>query len=209
MSEAVSDAGDGPWEPAAVRLVDSAEAIKAMADATRVRLLQLLMTAADRSWSVKEIATELGQPVTKLYHHIKILEGADLITDVESRLVSGILEHRYRASQKSLRLDDSLFGAPETRSDALAQVAAVVDLSRDDLLGYLNRPDCDIDLVSIKRSTKRLTPEQVAMVDETINDLIEGFSVTSEENAAADIPRTTMLFLMHPLAHDPNLPATE
>ncbi|MBV9484501.1 MAG: helix-turn-helix transcriptional regulator, partial [Frankiaceae bacterium] len=86
-----------------VRTVDSAEAIKAIADPLRVRMLQLLMMASHRTWTVKEIAAELSQPVTKLYHHIKLLEAADLISDVETRVVSGIVEHRYRANQRSLR----------------------------------------------------------------------------------------------------------
>jgi DNA-binding transcriptional ArsR family regulator len=193
-------------EPAAVRVIDSAEAIKAIADPLRLRLLQLLMTTSDRAWSVKEIAAEIGQTVTKLYHHIKILESAGLIADVETRMVSGIVEHRYRASQKALRFDDSLFGAPETRSDAIAQMAAIVDVSRDDLLGYLGRSDADIDLVNVSKATARLTAEQIATVNATIEDLIASFALTREANESAGIPRTSMLFIVHPMAHDPSTP---
>jgi DNA-binding transcriptional ArsR family regulator len=200
MSDAMSDEA---WEPAVTRVVDSADAIKAMADSIRLQVLQLLMTTSERSWSVKEIAGDLDQSVTKLYHHVKILEGADLITDVESRLVSGIPEHRYRASQKSLRFDDALFGAPETRPDAIAQVAAVVDVSRDDLLDYLHRPDADIDLVNVAKVTARLTAEQVAEVNRTLDELVASFHATHEENDRAGLPRTAMLFLVHPMAHDP------
>ena len=83
---------EADWAPERQRVIDSAEAIKAIADPLWFRLLQLLMTSADRSWSVKEMAAALEQPVTKLYHHVKILESAGLITDVESRLVSGIVD---------------------------------------------------------------------------------------------------------------------
>lgn len=187
----------------AVRVIESAAAIKALADPLRIRLLQLLMTTSDRSWCVKEIAAELDQPVTKLYHHVKILESAGLIADAESRLVSGILEHRYRASQKSLRLDEALFGAPETRPDTIAQVAALVDTTRDDLIDYLNRGDADLDLVSVTKSTSRLTPEEIEAVSAMIEDLVSGFAATRDDKDRSDLPHTSMLFLLHPLAHDP------
>jgi DNA-binding transcriptional ArsR family regulator len=194
----------GPdWAPAPQRVIDSAEAIKAMADPLRLKLLQLLMSTSERAWSVKEMAGALDQSVTKLYHHVKILESAALITDVETRVVSGIVEHRYRASAKSLRFDDSLYGAPETRPDAIAQIAAVVETARDDLLDYLNRDDADIDRVSVSRATLRLTPSEVATVNTTIDDLVAGFVEARQADDRSSMPRTTMLFMLHPVANPP------
>jgi DNA-binding transcriptional ArsR family regulator len=194
---------DPAWEPADVRRVETAEEIKAMADPLRLRVLQLLMTTAERTWSVKEIAAELGQPVTKLYHHVKLLEAAALITDVESRLVSGILEHRYAASQRSLRFDDALMGSPETRPDSIAHVGLTVDTSRDDLLDYLNRDDADLSRVNVIRSNARLTLEETKQIEATIDEMVAGFKTAREAPDRADLPRTSMLFLMHPTAHDP------
>jgi DNA-binding transcriptional ArsR family regulator len=196
---------DGAWAPARTKVIDTAEAIKALADPLRLRLLQLLMTASDRSWSVKEIATELQQPVTKLYHHVKILEAAELITDVETRVVSGIVEHRYRSSQKGLRFDDALlFGTPETRSDSIAQIAALVDTSRDDLIEYLSLEDADIDRVNVSRARMRLTAAEFIIVTEAIDGLLEGFRKLGEGTDRSDVPRHSMLFVLHPLAHDPS-----
>jgi DNA-binding transcriptional ArsR family regulator len=186
------------WQPARSRVVDTAEAIKAMADPLRLRLLQLLMRTWERSWSVKEIAAELHQPVTKLYHHVKLLEGAGLITDVDTRLVSGIVEHRYRTSQRSLNFDESLFLAPETRDDSIAQVAALVDTSRDALLDYLHLEPNEMDEVLISRSTARLTAEEVKLVTTTIEELVATFSRAGDENRGSG-PRTAMLCLVHPL----------
>jgi DNA-binding transcriptional ArsR family regulator len=190
-------------EPARVRVIESADAIKALADPLRLRVLQLLMTTSERSWSVKEIGAELTQPVTKLYHHVKILEAAALIADVDTRVVSGIVEHRYRASQKSLRFDETLFGAPETRPDTIAQVAALVDTTRDDLVHYLERDDADIDHVTVSKATVRLTPEELEAVNATIDEMFASFSVAREDDGRAGVPRTSLLFLVHPLPHDP------
>jgi DNA-binding transcriptional ArsR family regulator len=185
------------WHPARSRVVDTAEAIKAMADPLRLRLLQLLMRTRDRSWSVKEMAAELHQPVTKLYHHVKLLEGADLITDVDTRLVSGIVEHRYRTSQRSLNFDESLFLSPETRDDSIAQVAALVDTSRDALLDYLHLEPNEVDEVLVSRSAARLTAEEIKLVTTTVEDLVDTFRRANDEDRSG--PRTAMLCLLHPL----------
>jgi DNA-binding transcriptional ArsR family regulator len=189
------------WQPARSRVVDTADAIKAMADPLRLRLLQLLMRTWERSWSVKEMAAELHQPVTKLYHHVKLLEGAALITDVDTRLVSGIVEHRYRTSQRSLNFDESLFLAPETRDDSIAQVAALVDTSRDALLDYLHVDPREADEVLISRSAARLTAEEIKLVTTTIEELVKTFSRAADENRSSG-PRTAMLCLVHPLVED-------
>jgi DNA-binding transcriptional ArsR family regulator len=186
------------WQPARSRVVDTADAIKAMADPLRLRLLQLLMRTWDRSWSVKEMAAELHQPVTKLYHHVKLLEGAALITDADTRLVSGIVEHRYRTSQRSLNFDESLFLAPQTRDDSIAQVAALVDTSRDALLDYLHLKPNDADQVLVSRSSARLTAEEIKLVTTTIEELVQTFSRASDEDRSTG-PRTAMLCLLHPL----------
>jgi DNA-binding transcriptional ArsR family regulator len=186
------------WQPARSRVVDTADAIKAMADPLRLRLLQLLMRTWDRSWSVKEMAAELHQPVTKLYHHVKLLEGAALITDADTRLVSGIVEHRYRTSQRSLNFDESLFLAPQTRDDSIAQVAALVDTSRDALLDYLHLKPNEADQVLVSRSSARLTAEEIKLVTTTIEELVQTFSRASDEDRSTG-PRTAMLCLLHPL----------
>jgi DNA-binding transcriptional ArsR family regulator len=194
-----------PWKPVQTRMIDSADALKALADPLRLKLMHRMMGAPDRAWSVKELAGELNQPVTKLYHHIKLLEGAALITDVESRLVSGIVEHRYRASQRSLRMDDAMFISPETRDDSIAQVAALVDTSRDGLIDYLHGDYAEADEVLVSRSAARLTAEEAVTVRKAIEELVEGFKRAHDEaddDADAPAPRSTMLILFHPLAHD-------
>src|SRR6476469_1883077 len=111
---------NAPGEPLRIRKIDSAQAIKALADPLRLRMLTVVMGDHDRTWTVKEIASELGQPVTKLYHHVNTLEQAGLIRDVETRLVSGIVEHRYASGQRGLEFDDSLYRSPDTRDDTIA-----------------------------------------------------------------------------------------
>src|SRR5215469_15004114 len=90
--------------------VSNVDVLKALADPLRLRLLYALTRraggAALPTMSVKELAAELGEPQTKLYRHVKHLESAGLIRSVSSRLVSGIVEHRYQAWRDMIIGDD-------------------------------------------------------------------------------------------------------
>ena len=73
--------------------------------------------------SVKELAQHLGEPQTKLYRHVKQLEAAGLIEVAATRMVSGILEQRYRARQRDLRLSAALFRQHADETEAAVRSA--------------------------------------------------------------------------------------
>jgi DNA-binding transcriptional ArsR family regulator len=101
MEQSLAEAAPQP-----VRTVDNVDMLKAIADPTRAAILAALMkTRQDLPvMSVKELAAELGEPQTKLYRHVRQLEAAGLIRVASTRMVSGILEQRYQASQQDLVL---------------------------------------------------------------------------------------------------------
>jgi DNA-binding transcriptional ArsR family regulator len=186
-----------PDKPIRVRKIDNAEAIKALADPLRLRVLTLVMRDHDRTWTVKEIATELEQSVTKLYHHINILEQAGLIRDVETRLVSGIVEHRYASGQRGLEFDDALYRSSETRDASLANVSYMLDEARDDLVNYLASETGDPERVTIAKARMRLTPDEVDELRTSIEELIDRFR-SKRPRARGTAPRTEVLIVLHP-----------
>ncbi|MBK8070461.1 MAG: helix-turn-helix transcriptional regulator [Rhodanobacteraceae bacterium] len=105
--------------------------LKLLADPTREFIYQALVSAP-------RTATELAQlmdcPTTRLYHHLKLLEKHGLIRVVAERLVSGIVERRYRAVAKRLRLDRASFGAEPPGGDPLQTILGYVfDRAREDI----------------------------------------------------------------------------
>ncbi|MDQ1698918.1 MAG: hypothetical protein QOG34_781 [Frankiaceae bacterium] len=189
-----------PFEPRKVRVINDPEALKALGDPLRLRILHSVMREPRRAWSVKEIAALLEQPVTKLYHHVKLLEQVGLIVDVETRVVSGIVEHRYQSGQLSLQFDDALFGSPVTRDASIQQAATLVEESRDELVTYLSRPDADIDAVHLSRAYVRLTLDEARAVMAELERLVDDFAAHKDDPAREGLPRTAMLFLVHPQA---------
>ena len=125
---AASDSGQGSASP-----VSNAETLRALADPLRLRILSTLMRRDYGDlpvMSVKELATDLGEPQTKLYRHVKHLESAGLIKAVSSRVVSGIVEQRYQACQSDLSLGTGLDERERASAEAEAAAAAVLELYR-------------------------------------------------------------------------------
>jgi DNA-binding transcriptional ArsR family regulator len=97
------------------------EILKALAAPTRLRIMYALEVGGKepRVMSVKELAEELGEPQTRLYRHVKVLESAGLIEVAATRMVSGILEQRYRAIHRDLQLRPMAEAAPEAAEAAV------------------------------------------------------------------------------------------
>jgi DNA-binding transcriptional ArsR family regulator len=70
----------------------------ALSHSTRVHALSVLNT---RIASPKELAAELGEPVSNVNYHVRVLEELDCIELVEERQVQGsrVAEHFYRAKK--------------------------------------------------------------------------------------------------------------
>ena len=127
--------GSPSGSPVAVRPVKDVATLKALSDATRLAILRVLMAGTHaelKVMSVKEIAEEVGQPQTNLYRHIKQLEAQELIVIAGTRLVSGIIEHRYRANQLSFHWDSELLGDRIVAGETPAMVHASFDQFRDE-----------------------------------------------------------------------------
>jgi DNA-binding transcriptional ArsR family regulator len=117
-----------------VRQVTDVDTIKALADPTRLAILRALMEddgKGSRVMSAKELAEELGEPQTKLYRHLKVLEAARLIEVAETRVVSGIVETRYRAAQTEIHFDTEDLDPDEVDDEFLELIGVGIDEYRD------------------------------------------------------------------------------
>lgn len=123
-----------------MRVVDDVDLLKVLADPTRLAILRELMSGSPRRLpvlSVKELAERLGEPQTKLYRHVKQLAAGGLIVVAQTRIVSGIVEHRYRTGQLSLDLDSKLLRQHAVTDETGAMFTAALDVFRDEFVDGL------------------------------------------------------------------------
>jgi len=162
-------------EQAGLRFVEDVEMLRALAEPTRLAILYALIKPPwPRVMSVKELAAELDEPPTKLYRHVRKLEEADLIKVAETRMVSGILEHRYQSSTRDLR-----FAKEFVRShpdDSLAALHTVIDRFGRGLIA----PDDDY-LNMMFASEIRLAPEQAHELARKLKDVQQLLDQVTED----------------------------
>lgn len=155
---------------------------KALADPLR---LQILLELAIEPMAVKEVASNLQVPPTRLYYHFKILERAGLIRVSGRRMVSGIEESRYEA------IGESWQPAPEATVDLvkagivrslLAMIRAELELA---LLAATDLPPGDP-----KSPVPILTMTELAMTEAEVAAVQVRLGALMEEFAADKVRRT-------------------
>jgi len=110
--------------------------VRALSHPLRLRLMELF---ALKPRTTMQAAEALGQPPTRLYHHVAALEGAGLVRLRETRAKRGTTEKYYEATPAVLDHSD-LRGAlrsPGGRRDLSALGVLVFDQARNELIQAL------------------------------------------------------------------------
>jgi DNA-binding transcriptional ArsR family regulator len=180
------------FEPEAVRMIGDVDTLRALSDATRMRILETMVQRLDPAWSVKELAAALGVPQTRLYHHVELLAEHDLVRATERRVVSGIIETRYTVAALAFQLDRRLLsgGSEEARAAVHDTLTAVFDTARSEieLAIQLDAIDVSSDApeerrVLLSRGIARLSPARVSELRRRLQALAEEFSEDTEGSA--------------------------
>lgn len=124
-----------PVVPAPVALLEQPDAVRVALSPLRRRLLQRLRTPA----SATELAGELALARQKVNYHLRALEGAGLVSLVETRQKRGCTERVVVANARGFVVDPALVAGHDAGARADAQdrfaaarlVAAASSLVRD------------------------------------------------------------------------------
>lgn len=184
---------DPDFAPIPVIQIRDADTLKALSDPTRMRVLEVMASRPDRAWSAKELAAALGVPQTRLYHHIEVLTERGLLKGVEQRVVSGIIETRYRVAARSFQLDRRLFsGDADELREVLSQMLEVVfDRSRAEIEAtaladpsVLSKEAPTHRQVLLSRAVARLSPARAEEFRRRLGELEDSFDAADPEGAA-------------------------
>jgi predicted transcriptional regulator len=106
-------------EVPATLTLDTPEQLRAIADPLRQRLLQTFA----RSCSIKEAAKELGEPVTKLYHHVDQLLAAGLIRVAGEERRRAVVERHFQVAAHRFVVSPASFDPGAGREAERARIA--------------------------------------------------------------------------------------
>jgi DNA-binding transcriptional ArsR family regulator len=127
----ISDSGD----PAETLQIDDLETLKVLADPRRKQLIDLLRQDAA---TVKEMAATIRVSPKSLYYHVNLLQKHGLIRVVDTRLVSGITEKRYRTTAYLFLFEELGLGSGSGQAERTHEgIASIFAMMADDLrLGF-------------------------------------------------------------------------
>ncbi|HET7727548.1 MAG TPA: helix-turn-helix domain-containing protein [Candidatus Limnocylindrales bacterium] len=188
------------------RLISDVETLRALSDPLRLRIIEAMVQRVDPPWTVKELASALDVPQTRLYHHVELLLERDLIRAVERRVVQGIIETRYAVAARSFRLDRRLFqgGSPEADAQVHEVLLHLFDLARDELEASIGAglalpeeeaPDSKRTLLS--KGLLRLRADRAAELRSRLTELLAAYD---DDDAGPDTAAYGLLVALYPLA---------
>src|SRR5689334_19502784 len=153
--------------PGAPPLEATVAEMRALAHPLRLRILELF---AEAPRTTKQIADLLGEPPTRLYHHVAALERAGLLRLTETRKNRGTTEKWYEAIARTIGSSTSVRSpraAPREQAGARRAVAmAVLEQSRQEVLASLSRAGAGRPLLA--RLVMVAPPAQLAELRERV-----------------------------------------
>lgn len=154
--------------------------LRALAHPLRLRILELF---AEQPRTTKQVAGLLGEPPTRLYHHVAALERAGLLVLKETRKNRGTVEKWYEAVAKSFGPIASTQGAGRAKGAAArrAVAAAVLERSRQELVLAMQQRGRDKPLVA--RIVVTGQPHRIAAIRKRLHHAIT--EIQREFGAAA------------------------
>lgn len=161
----------GPAPPPAGRASQMAglEQVRALSHPLRLRLLELF---AECPRTTKQAAEALGEPPTKLYHHVAALERAGLVRLRETRHNRGTTEKYFEVAANRFVAGTETTSLLQKNAPAQAAVGFVLfDQARDELVRALGSDPSPGSLMAVrgilrlsKSEAKRLQKELLALV---------------------------------------------
>lgn len=179
-----------PYKPEPEFIINDLETLKVLADPLRLQIVELC-TQAPRT--VKQVASVLNLPPTKLYYHIKQLEERSLIRVVDTRIVSGIVEKQYQAAAFHYRVNSELFSlTSQAGKEGLnVMLTGLFDDVREDIQKSVDADVLDVSpnegdgrplsrSLLLSRHRLRLKPEDADTFSRRLKALIDEYTDQTE-----------------------------
>lgn len=172
-----------PAEP--LLTISDLETLKVISDPLRLKIYQTVsdFNQNGQLCSVKEIADTLQTPQSRLYYHIKQLENSGLLLVGETRLVSGIVEKRYRVQAYRLIVSENLFSAAGGKEAFLPMLSEMINEVLLEMQAILQSPKTEEEKkqFAVSRHTVRIPVEKAKEFTKKFESLLKEIEVQENE----------------------------
>jgi DNA-binding transcriptional ArsR family regulator len=137
--------------------------LRALAHPLRLRLLEEFAGAPR---TTMQVAAAMGEPPTRLYHHVNALERAGILRLARTRQVRGTTEKYFEVAKKSFGVVPGSKVTGSIRGPLRSVAHAMFEQARDDLMKAIaDSPKQDPELAPVAlRMILKLSPAQIASV---------------------------------------------
>lgn len=182
--------------------ISDLEQVRVLADPFRLKLLGAF---GSRPKTTKQVAQQLGEKPTKLYHHVEALKRLGLLTLKDTRPNRGTVEKYYQAVATRFRIGATLFSPGETTDpitdETSAMLMSILDTTRAELAEVLNRSaggseSCSASSAMVARMLLRGNPERIEQFRGRLLALLDQFKAetTDLEPGKTDAYGLTLAF---------------
>jgi DNA-binding MarR family transcriptional regulator len=180
-----------------VHKIKDLEHVRLLADPLK---LQVLQAFAEGDKTTKQIATELGESVTKLYRHVDALHDAGLLVITSEKQKRGTIERTFRAIAERFEVDQSLF-AGETADEGVAAIRQVLRGVEDEIIGAVGAADSrddDLEGILMRLRCRASRPR----IDELRSMLVDWIDAAQLETDEPDVETVEIgaLIAFYPLS---------
>jgi DNA-binding transcriptional ArsR family regulator len=180
------------FKPLESFLITDIETLKAITNPVRTQILMSLKSPQ----TVKQVAEKLDLPPSKLYYHVNLLEKHGLITVVETRVVSNIIEKVYCATAINFEVDPALLSLSEGagKESANSLIMSVLDQTREEFLRALQVRALELAKgqeqsprrAALSRALCVIPESRITEFQERIEALLQDFQAAEVGEGAAD-----------------------
>lgn len=165
--------------------IEDVRVLELLNNPMRLRILYQLR----KPRSVRELADQLGVPVTRLYYHLNMLEEFGLVAVVETRKAGALLQKIYQAVATGFAPVRGLIEKTDDRDRIIkAAVGVVLDGARADatagLVDHFERVDDDDGRAkgTLGRTIAFISEEKARQFSKRITALVEEMAAAESED---------------------------
>jgi DNA-binding transcriptional ArsR family regulator len=160
--------------------------LRALAHPLRLRILERF---AEAPRTTKQVADLLGQPPTRLYHHVAALERAGLLRLKETRKNRGTVEKWYESASRTMSGAKAAASPKQSAASMAARrglAMALLEQSRQEVLAAMTSPGADAPLLA--RLLMVAPPEREKELRTRLHEFLKEIQreFATDENAVPD-----------------------